>query len=126
MLELRFSSEHVWIRLDDDGLATVGISDYAQQQLGDCVFIEAPDIGRDIIATEDVGMIESVKTTSEIKAPASGTVTSINEDVLEKPELVNESPLDDGWLFRMRVDDEAALEELMDEDDYADYLETLG
>ncbi len=126
MLQLRFSSDHTWIRLDDDGYATVGISDYAQQQLGDCVFVEAPDLGRDVVVTEDIGMIESVKTTSEIKSPASGTVTAINEEVLEKPELLNESPLDDGWIFRMRVDDEAALDELMDEDDYAEYIETLS
>ena len=126
MLQLRFSSDHTWIRLDDDGFATVGISDYAQQQLGDCVFVEAPDLGRDVVVTEDIGMIESVKATSEIKSPASGTVTAINEEVLEKPELLNESPLDDGWIFRMRVDDEAALDELMDEDDYTEYLETLS
>lgn len=125
MLQLRYSSEHIWIRLDDDGFATIGISDYAQQQLGDCVYVEAPDLGRDIVVTEDIGMIESVKTTAEIKSPASGTVTAINEEVLEKPELLNESPLDDGWIFRMRVDDEAALDELMDEDDYSDYLESL-
>jgi glycine cleavage system H protein len=126
VIETRYSGEHVWIRLDDDGAATVGISDYAQSQLGDIVYIEAPEVGRDVIANEEIGLIESVKTTSELKAPASGTVTAINGEVLEKPELVNESPLDDGWMFRMRVDDEAALEELMDEDDYGEYVESLG
>lgn len=121
----RFSTDHSWVRLDDDGLATVGISDYAQEQLGDIVFIEAPDVGRELIQGEDVGVIESVKTTGELRAPASGMVSAVNGAALENPALVNESPLDDGWIFRMRVDDEGALDELMDESDYADFVDGL-
>ncbi|MCB1747176.1 MAG: glycine cleavage system protein GcvH [Gammaproteobacteria bacterium] len=125
MLDLRFSPDHSWVRRDDDGLATVGISPYAQEQLGDIVYIEAPDVGREITHGEDIGVIESVKTTGELKAPASGTVVALNAAALESPEQVNESPLDDGWIFRMRIDDEAALDELMDEDAYAEYVEGL-
>ena len=124
MIEIRFSSEHMWIRLDDDGMATVGISDHAQAELGDVEAVEAPEPGRDIVINEEVGMIEAAGGTGELKAPASGTVVEVNDAVIEKPELINESPLDDGWIFRMSVEDEAALNELMDEDDYADYLDS--
>jgi glycine cleavage system H protein len=125
MIILRFSPEHSWVRLDDDGLATVGISPYAQEQLGDIVYIEAPDVGREITQGEDIGVIESVKTTGELSAPASGAIVALNGAALERPELVNESPLDDGWILRMRVDDEGALDELMDEDGYAEYVAGL-
>ena len=126
MIEIRYTPDHSWIRIDDDGDATVGISAYAQEQLGDIVYIEAPEIGREIVPGEEIGIVESVKTTAELKAPAQGTVTEINHAAIEKPELVNESPIDDGWIFRMRVADEAAIEELMDEDDYADYIDSLS
>jgi glycine cleavage system H protein len=126
VIEIRYSPDHSWIRIDEDGDATVGISAYAQEQLGDIVYIEAPEIGREIVPGEEIGIIESVKTTSELKAPAQGSVTEINHAAIEKPELVNESPIDDGWIFRMQVADEAAIEELMDEDDYADYIDSLS
>lgn len=116
----------MWIRLDDDGTATVGISDYAQAELGDIEAVEPPEAGRDIVIHEEIGVIEAGEATGELKAPTSGTIIEVNGIVLEKPELINESPLDDGWIFRMSVDDEGALEDLMDEDDYADYLDTLG
>lgn len=126
MIEIRYTPDHSWIRIDEDGDATVGISAYAQEQLGDIVYIEAPEVGREIVPGEEIGIVESVKTTGELKAPAQGSVTEINHAAIEKPELVNESPIDDGWLFRMRVTDEAAIEELMDEDDYTDYIDSLG
>ena len=126
MLELRYSPDHSWVRLDEDGDATVGISAYAQEQLGDIVYLEAPELGREVVPGEEIGIIESVKTTGELKAPVQGTVIEINRLAIEKPELVNESPGDDGWIFRLRVADEAALDELMDEDDYAEYIETLA
>jgi len=126
VIEIRYTPDHSWIRIDEDGDATVGISAYAQEQLGDIVYIEAPEVGREIVPGEEIGIVESVKTTGELKAPAQGSVTEINHAAIEKPELVNESPIDDGWLFRMRVTDEAAIEELMDEDDYTDYIDSLG
>lgn len=126
MNDLRYSSDHVWVRLDDDGMATVGVTDYAQSELGDVVAVEAPEVERDIIVNEEIGMLEADDGNFELKAPTSGSVVEVNEAVLEKPELINESPFDDGWIFRMNVDDEEALDELMDEEDYADYLDSLG
>lgn len=124
MIDLRFSSDHVWVRLDDDGFATVGVTDYAEAEIGEAMYIEAPEAGRDIVPGEEIGMIESDAGTFELRAPTSGTVTEINAALVDNPELVNESPMDDGWIFRMNVVDESALEELMDEDDYADYLDS--
>jgi len=126
VIDIRYTSDHMWIQLDDDGMATVGITDYAQAELGDVVAVEAPEIDHDITANGEVGMLEADDGNQELKAPVSGTVVEVNEAVLEKPELINESPFDDGWIFRMSVDDEEALEDLMDEDDYSDYLESLG
>jgi glycine cleavage system H protein len=120
-----FSTEHSWIKQLDDGTALVGISDYAQEQLGDIVFVEAPEVGRDFVVDEEVGTIESVKTNGELCAPATGSVLEINRAVIDAPELINESALDDGWIFRMRVDDPDALQELMGEDDYADFIDGL-
>ena len=126
MNDLRYSSDHVWVRLDDDGMATVGVTDYAQSELGDVIAVEAPEVERDIIVNEEIGMLEADDGNFELKAPTSGSVVEVNESVLEKPELINESPFDDGWIFRMNVDDEEALDELMDEEDYADFLDSLS
>lgn len=124
--DLRYSSDHVWVRLDDDGVATIGVTDYAQAELGDVIAVEAPEVERDITVNEEIGMLEADDGNFELKAPTSGNVVEVNEAVLEKPELINESPFDDGWIFRMSVDDEEALDDLMDEEGYADYLDSLG
>lgn len=126
MNDLRYSSDHVWVRLDDDGMATIGVTDYAQAELGDVIAVEAPEVERDIVVNEEIGMLEADDGNFELKAPTSGSVVEVNEAVLEKPELINESPFDDGWLFRMNIDDEEALDDLMDEEDYADYLDSLS
>ena len=126
MNDLKYTSEHVWVLVDDDGMATVGITDYAQAELGDIVAVEAPEVEHDITVNEEIGMLEADDGNYELKAPLSGTVLEVNEAVLEKPELINESPFDDGWIFRMSVEDDDALDHLMDEEDYADYLESLG
>ena len=126
MNDLRYSSDHIWVRLDDDGMATVGVTDYAQAELGDVIAVEAPEVERDIVVNEEIGMLEADDGNFELKAPTSGSVVEVNEAVLEKPELINESPFDDGWIFRMSVDDEEALSDLMDEEDYADYLDSLS
>ena len=123
MVEIRFSEDHTWLRVDDDGDATVGISEFAQEQLGDIVYVEPPDEGREIVVGEEVGIIESVKTTGELHAPASGTVIEVNAAVLETPELINASPLDDGWLFRLRIGDESSLADLLDEEAYQVFIE---
>ncbi len=126
MNEPRFTEEHAWVRMDDDGIATVGISDYAQEQLGDIVYVQLPDVGRDLVQSEDCAMIESVKTTSDIKCPLGGRVIEINETLADVPEKVNEAALDDGWLFRLEPADDAEFEDLMDAEDYDDFVDSLG
>lgn len=120
----RFNEEHAWARLDDDGIALVGISDFAQDQLGDVVFVQLPDVGRDLAQGEDCTMIESVKTTSDVKCPLSGRVIEVNEALLDAPEKLNELPLDT-WLFKLEVLDEAEFEDLMDLEDYEDFVDAL-
>lgn len=126
MSDIRYSEEHVWVAIDDDGVALVGISDYAQEQLGDIVYVQLPDIGRDIEQSEDAVMIESVKTTAEVKCPIAGRVIEINETLADSPERVNESALDDGWLFKLEPADETQFEDLMDADDYEDFVSGLS
>lgn len=99
----QYASSHEWIK-QEGGSATVGISDFAQEQLGDVVYVELPAVGRSLRAGETVAVVESVKTASDIYAPASGTVTEVNEALGSQPELINESAFEGGWLFRMTVD----------------------
>ncbi|MEN9725844.1 MAG: hypothetical protein RL434_210 [Pseudomonadota bacterium] len=126
MSELRYSEDHVWVMVDEDGVATIGVSDYAQEQLGDIVYVQLPDVGRDLEQGEDAVMIESVKTTGEVKCPIAGRVIEVNETLADEPQRVNESCLEDGWLFRMEPGDETQFEDLMDTDDYEDFVSGLG
>ncbi len=126
MSEVRYTEDHAWVLIDDDGVATIGISDYAQEQLGDIVYVQLPDVGRDIIQGEDAVMIESVKTTGEVKCPIGGRVIEINEILSDSPERVNESPLEDGWLFKLEPTDESEAEDLIDADDYDDLIGSLS
>ena len=126
MSEVRYTEDHAWVLIDDDGVATIGISDYAQEQLGDIVYVQLPDVGRDIIQGEDAVMIESVKTTDEVKSPIGGRVIEINEILSDSPERVNESPLEDGWLFKLEPTDESEAEDLIDADDYDDLIGSLS
>lgn len=122
----RFSEDHAWVRIDDDGVAIVGISDYAQEQLGDVVYVQLPDVGRDLVQGDECAMIESVKTTSDVKCPLGGRVIEVNETLADVPERVNESPLDDGWLFKLEPADEAEFEDLMEAGDYDDLVDSLA
>ncbi len=126
MSDVRYTEDHAWISIDDDGVATVGISDYAQEQLGDIVYVQLPDIGRDIVQGEDAVMIESVKTTGEVKSPIGGRVIEVNDLLGDGPERVNESPLEDGWLYKLEPADETEIEDLMDSDDYDDFVGSLS
>jgi len=126
MSDLRYSDEHVWVSIDDEGVATIGISDYAQEQLGDIVYVQLPDVGRDLEQGEDAVMIESVKTTGEVKSPLAGRVIEINESLADAPERVNESALDEGWLYRLEPADETQFEDLMEPDDYEDFVSNLS
>jgi glycine cleavage system H protein len=126
MIEARFTEDHAWVRIDEDGIAIIGISDYAQEQLGDIVYVQLPDLGRDLVQGEDCTLIESVKTTSDVKCPLSGRVIEVNEMLLDEPDKLNEAALDDGWLFKVEPSDEAEYEDLMDADDYEDFVDTLS
>ena len=117
--ELRYVKSHEWIRLEDDGSVTIGVTDHAQEALGDVVFVELPEVGAELGADDEAGVVESVKAASDIYAPISGEVLAINEALEETPELVNSDPYNDGWFFRMKPSDEAELDELMDADAYA-------
>ena len=115
--ELRYAQTHEWARADD-GLVTVGITDHAQEALGDVVYVELPEPGQRVAAKDEAGVVESVKAASDIYAPVSGVVVAVNERLEDAPELVNQDPYGDGWFFRLEADDAGALEELLDADTY--------
>ena len=116
--KLKYASTHEWVRLDD-GLATVGISDHAQQALGDVVYVELPTLGQKTAAGKEAGLIESVKAASDLYAPVSGVIAAVNEALREAPETVNADPCGAGWLFKIAPDDLTELEHLLDADAYA-------
>ena len=117
--ELRYATSHEWVRSEGDGTFTVGISEHAQELLGDMVFVELPDIGDEIASGDDVAVAESVKAASDVYAPISGKVVAINEDLEDSPELVNSDPFGDGWMFRIKADDPADVDALLDAQAYA-------
>ena len=117
--DLKYVSSHEWIRLEDDGTVTVGITEFAQDQLGDVVFVELPEIGTEVAVEQEIAVVESVKAASDIYAPLSGKVVAINEDLVDAPELVNEDPYGKAWFFKLELADKAQLEDLLDADAYA-------
>ena len=123
MSELRFSDDHEWVRLEDDGEAVIGITEFAQEQLGDVVFVELPDVGRTVSAGEEAAVVESVKAASDIKMPISGTITAINDALNDTPELVNQEPLDGGWFIRLQPGNQDELQSLMDEAAYQAFVD---
>lgn len=122
--ELRYVRSHEWVRIEDDGTVTIGITDHAQEALGDVVFVELPEVGSTLAAEDEAGVVESVKAASDIYAPISGEVVAINEALEETPEIVNSDPYVDGWFFKLKLTDEADLSELMDSEGYADFVES--
>lgn len=116
--ELKYTKEHEWIRDNGDGTATVGITDFAQGELGDIVFVELEDVGFEFEKDESFGTVEAVKTVSELFAPVSGEITEINEKLEDEPELVNDDPYGDGWMIKFKINDSAELESLMTAEDY--------
>ena len=119
--DLRYLDTHEWVRQDDD-TATVGISDFAQDELGDVVFVELPDEGDELIAGEDFGVVESIKAVSDVYAPVSGTVTAVNDGLIGRPELLNEDPHGDGWLLALELADKSELDGLLSPDEYSDQI----
>jgi len=121
--ELKYASSHEWTRLESDGSVVVGITDHAQDALGDVVYIELPEVGAHVDAGTEVAVIESVKAASDIYSPVTGDVTEINPALEDEPEAVNSSPYGDGWLFRVMPTDAASMGDLMDADAYAASVE---
>ncbi|MFL0583383.1 glycine cleavage system protein GcvH [Solibacillus silvestris] len=120
--ELRYSKEHEWVKIED-GKATIGITHFAQSELGDIVFVELPEVGDEISKDQPFGSVESVKTVSELYAPLSGKVVAINEELLDNPEYVNESPYGNAWMVTVELTSEAEVEELLDADAYTALIE---
>ena len=122
--ELKYVASHEWIRDEGDGSVTIGITDHAQDLLGDVVFVELPDVGAEFSAGEDTGVVESVKAASDVYAPLSGKIVAVNEDLEDSPELVNSDPYGDGWFFRVELTDDSELNELLDSEGYAELCES--
>lgn len=125
MTRTYYSEDHEWITVNEDE-GTVGITEYAQSQLGDVVFVELPEIGAVLSKGDDAAVVESVKAASELYAPVTGEVTAVNHSVVEEPSLVNTAPMDDGWFFTLKLTDPSELDEMMDEEAYEAYVKDLG
>ncbi len=117
--QLKYSKSHEWVSVDDSGIATVGISDFAQSALGDVVFVDLPTIGKTVAATAEVAVVESVKAASDIYSPVSGEIVEINTALQTAPDLVNSAPLEGGWLYRIKLSTPSELDGLLDEQAYA-------
>ena len=125
MSDLKFSKEHEWVRLEGD-IATVGISHFAQEQLGDVVFVELPAVGKQVVKDGDAAVVESVKAASEVYAPMSGEIVEVNGELEDDPELVNKSPTGEGWFMKIRLSDASELDGMMDEAAYNDFAASQG
>lgn len=121
--ELKYLSSHEWARLEEDGTVTVGITDHAQDLLGDVVFVELPEVGSEVSNGEEAGVVESVKAASDIYSPVSGEVIAVNDALEEAPETVNSDPYNDGWFFKVKPSDKAELDALLDAEGYAEVCE---
>lgn len=121
--DLRYTESHEWVSSEDDGTVKVGITDHAQSQLGDLVYVELPEVGDRVEAGNACAVVESVKAASDVYSPVTGEITAVNEDLEDSPELVNQDAFGDGWLFAISVDDAGELDKLMDAEAYADSVE---
>jgi glycine cleavage system H protein len=119
--ELKYTTEHEWIRSNGDGTVTIGITDHAQDQLGDLVYVETPEVGQAVAAGDDCAVVESIKAASDVYSPVDGEVVEVNEALADTPELVNQEPYGEGWLFRVKTDDD--LESFLDAEAYAEVIE---
>jgi glycine cleavage system H protein len=122
--DIRYTEDHEWLRPEADGSVVVGITDHAQQQLGDMVFVQLPEVGKHFAAGEEAAVIESVKAAGEIKAPLAGTVTEVNSALVDTPNAVNEDPMGAGWFIKFKLDNPDELAGLMDEAAYAKFVES--
>ncbi len=123
--ELKYTESHEWVREEDDGTLTVGITDHAQELLGDLVYVELPEVGRTLDAREEFGVVESVKAASDVYSPVNAEVVAVNEALADAPERINEDPYGEGWLVRLRPGSPEELENLLDKDGYAEMVEQV-
>ncbi len=123
--ECKYTKEHEWIRVEGD-LAEIGITNYAQDALGDIVFLELPEKGTDVEREDSFGVVESVKAVSDLYAPLSGTIEETNEPLADTPELINEHPYNDGWIIKIKMNDPSELDNLMDAKAYEDYVKEIS
>ena len=119
--ELKYSKDHEWLRVED-GVATVGVTQFAQEELGEVVFVEVPDVGQSFAAHDEIGSVESVKAVAEVYTPVSGEVAEVNESLADRPELINEDPHGEGWIVKFKLSNEAELQELMSAEDYEAFV----
>ncbi|MBL4249129.1 glycine cleavage system protein GcvH [Vibrio fluvialis] len=120
---LKFTDSHEWVRDNGDGTVTIGISEHAQEMLGDVVFVELPEVDSECDAGESFSLVESVKAASDIYAPVSGVIVEVNEDLQDSPELINEQPYEGGWIVKVKMSDAAELDDLKDAEDYLSSIE---
>lgn len=120
--DLKYHKEHTWVRVSGEK-ATIGITNYAQDALGDIIYIDLPEIEADVVMNSEIGEIESTKATSSVISPISGRVLEINEELMDSPEIINEDPHDKGWIAILNLDDTSELDDLMDASEYAKYVE---
>jgi glycine cleavage system H protein len=126
MTTTRYTQDHEWLRIEADGLVTVGITDFAQSQLGDIVYVQLPEVGAELAKGDEAAVIESVKTAGEINLPVAGSIVEANAVLVDEPGKVNEDPQGEGWFFKVKVEDVAAINALMDEAAYKAYVADLG
>lgn len=124
--ELRYAESHEWIKDNGDGTVTIGITDHAQEALGDVVFVELPEVGANLAKDAEFGVVESVKAASDLYSPLAGEVVEVNETLEDAPESLNESPYADAWIMKVRVDDASELEALLDADGYKAFIDAEG
>ena len=120
--DLKYSKEHEWLRVDDDNVVVIGITEFAAESLGDVVFVELPDVGADLSQFDKMGEIESVKAVSDLFTPVSGKVLERNEQIIDSPQLVNENSFDSGWMLRIQLSDPSELDKLMSAEEYEAFL----
>tara|TARA_A100001037_G_scaffold239170_1_gene218704 strand:- start:6440 stop:6817 length:378 start_codon:yes stop_codon:yes gene_type:complete len=125
MSDVKYTSDHEWIRLEGD-VATIGVSDYAQEQLGDVVYVNLPDVGKAVAKGAEAAVVESVKAASEVYAPLTGEIVEVNDSLGDNPGQINEDAEGNGWFMKIRISDQAELDGLMNADEYATFVENLS
>jgi glycine cleavage system H protein len=122
--ELKYTKSHEWVRVEESGVATIGITDHAQELLGDLVFVELPEVGAELGVGAECAVVESVKAASDVYSPLTGEVVEVNEVLADSPETINQDAYEEGWIFRIKVNDPGELDALMDADSYAEHAES--